>query len=1227
MKWDYLFNTKILTRGRQYYKRGLVQDLEQKGASYSAEVIGSTDYHVLIQLTNATRPKMYCTCPYAQDGNKCKHMAAVLYAIEEIYDTGSGSESKKLTVKKQIHPFEKNEEAGQNNYQYFDLERITEGYVFYDTVCEEARKLIDDGNIRLLEVETDYAKRIHSSGLECIVRGVVRSGKTDVMVMMVFDRRQIIQAVCHVPGCFFSYDSYYSYQQSYLSGKTQLCVHETALLFLTEEYLARNNIGDSTDLTAVRLLNRFRRRSADNTLLTEEHFIKKIDLEPRLEKKADCLSVAFRIGAEKKYVVKNLMELVELVDKKGSLKLGSKTEINFALCEFTEEAQRYYDFIWKNVSAEQLRSENARISYRFYEDTSETIKGSMMLYGERLDAFFDLVVNKEISYTDKDGRRTETKSLLCREKDFKLSLTIEKDVDERGVFHGIAVKGNMPELWKGLYSAYYVKGNELRRVSASAMEEMAPLLNIGDYGEIEFQVGRNNLSEFYYRVLPRLRTCASIVEKDAAEIGGYLPPEVVFAFYLDADKGNITCIARGRYGDMECDVTDWLESDIPKAAYRDAYREQEILQTVQHYFPAIDMEQQIFHCDKDEDTIYRVLEQGVDVLMQLGEVNSTERFRNLKIRRHAKVSVGVSVESDIMNLTVTSGDLSQEELLDLLYSYRRKKKYYRLKNGDFLNVEDESLQELAAMLEDLHISPREFVKGKMQLPVYRALYLDKMLEQNENIYAERDRYFKQLVKEFKTVKDSEFEVPAEMAQIMRNYQIVGHKWLRTLEQYGFGGILADDMGLGKTLQMISVLLSAREEGRCGTSLVVTPSSLVYNWKEEFARFAPTITVGTVVGTQAERRKMLDDYQQWDVLVTSYDLLKRDIAEYEGKTFQYQVIDEAQYIKNHTTAAAKSVKVIQSRIRYALTGTPIENRLSELWSIFDYLMPGFLYGYDVFKKEIESQIIKNKDEVITKRLKRMVSPFILRRLKQDVLKDLPDKIEEIRYAKMETEQQHLYDAQVVHMLETINGQSEESFRRNKIQILAELTKIRQICCDPSLLMENYNGESAKREACMDLIRSAIEGEHKLLIFSQFTSMLELLEQDLQKEKLSYYKITGATPKEKRLELVSAFNEDDTPIFLISLKAGGTGLNLVGADVVIHYDPWWNLAVQNQATDRAHRIGQTKVVSVYKLIVKNSIEEKILRMQETKKNLADEILNGENGGIVNMSREELLELLQG
>ena len=318
-------------------------------------------------------------------------------------------------------------------------------------------------------------------------------------------------------------------------------------------------------------------------------------------------------------------------------------------------------------------------------------------------------------------------------------------------------------------------------------------------------------------------------------------------------------------------------------------------------------------------------------------------------------------------------------------------------------------------------------------------------------------------------------------------------------------------------------------------------------------------------------------------------------------------------------------MINSRVRFALTGTPIENRLSELWSIFDYLMPGFLYSYDRFRRELEHPITKNEDEIAMEQLKRMVEPFILRRLKSEVLKDLPDKIEEVQYVGFDKAQQQLYDGQAVNMKQMLEEQTEENYMKSKIRILAELTRIRQICCDPSLCFEDYSGGSAKREACMELIRSAIDGEHKMLVFSQFTSMLEMLEADLAKEKIQYYKITGSTKKEDRTDLVRRFNEDSTPVFLISLKAGGTGLNLTGADIVIHYDPWWNLAAQNQATDRAHRIGQEKTVSVYKLIAKGSIEEKILRMQEDKKALADEILSGETGGLMNMSREDLMELL--
>ena len=616
---------------------------------------------------------------------------------------------------------------------------------------------------------------------------------------------------------------------------------------------------------------------------------------------------------------------------------------------------------------------------------------------------------------------------------------------------------------------------------------------------------------------------------------------------------------------------------------------------------------------------------GTEALMELGEVRCTNRFRNHHTLKTVKVAVGVSLSGGLLDLDISTDDISLQELLDILKSYQLKKKYYRLKSGEFVNLQEQDLQSLADLMKTLHLTPREFVKGKMHIPAYRTLYLDQMLESNENIYANRDRHFREIVKSFKTINDADFEEPESLSKIMRKYQKNGYKWLRTLEAWRFGGILADDMGLGKTLQVIAVLLAAKQEGKTGTSLVVAPAALVFNWGEELARFAPELKVSLITGSQFERQMKLQAYTDSDVLVTSYDLLKRDIDQYENIEFLYQIIDEAQYIKNHTTAAAKSVKVIHSQTRYALTGTPIENRLSELWSIFDYLMPGFLYGYDTFKKEFETPIVKNEDQEAMTRLQKMVSPFVLRRLKEDVLKDLPEKLEEVRYVKFEDAQQKLYDAQVAHMKEKIAQQDAGEFNKSKLQILAELTKLRQICCSPSLCFENYRGESAKAESCMQLIQSAIDGGHRMLLFSQFTSMLAILQELLEKENLPYFIITGETSKQTRQELVKQFNAGTIPVFLISLKAGGVGLNLTGADVVIHYDPWWNQAVQNQATDRAHRIGQTKKVTVYKLIARNTIEEKIQKLQAAKQDLAEQIISGDMGQLGSMSREDLLGLL--
>ena len=588
------------------------------------------------------------------------------------------------------------------------------------------------------------------------------------------------------------------------------------------------------------------------------------------------------------------------------------------------------------------------------------------------------------------------------------------------------------------------------------------------------------------------------------------------------------------------------------------------------------------------------------------------------------MDVGVSLSGDMLELNITTDGLSIDEVAEILSKYNRKKKYYRLKNGNIIRLGSE-FDTLADITSDLQLKAKQLADGSVQIPKFRALYIDEQLREGGKIHTHKNKDFKSLIRNMKTIGDNDFEVPSQLENIMREYQKYGFMWIKTLYNNGFGGILADDMGLGKTLQVIAFLLSEKlENADEKISLIVCPASLVYNWKIE--KFAPELNAKIITGNANDRRELIADRAGYDVMITSYDLLKRDIDEYENIDFFCQVIDEAQYIKNHTTQVSRAVKEICAGFKLALTGTPVENRLSELHSIFEYLMPGFLYSYKRFRNEIEVPVVQENDENVMKRLQKIIGPFVLRRLKKDVLKELPDKLEKCMYIQMDDEQQRLYDAHAKRLKMQLENSTDSEFISGKLQVLSELTKLRQICCNPLLLYDDYKGGAAKLEVCLDMISEAVENGHKILMFSQFTTMFAYIQEGLDKRGIKYYTLTGTTKKEKRIELVERFNTDDVPVFCISLKAGGTGLNLTAADIVIHYDPWWNIAVENQATDRAHRIGQKNVVNVYKLITKGTIEENIIRLQDKKRELADNILGGESGMSGNFSREELIEILK-
>ena len=464
---------------------------------------------------------------------------------------------------------------------------------------------------------------------------------------------------------------------------------------------------------------------------------------------------------------------------------------------------------------------------------------------------------------------------------------------------------------------------------------------------------------------------------------------------------------------------------------------------------------------------------------------------------------------------------------------------------------------------------------------------------------------------------SNYELPKDLKAELRQYQVTGFRWFKNLSYLGFGGVLADEMGLGKTVQTIAFLLSEKNK----KSLIVAPTSLIYNWKNEFNKFAPTMKICVLHGDKDERQEILNDLENYDVILTTYGTLKNDEEKYEKIKFDYCILDEGQNIKNPLAQSTKSVKNIKAENKFILTGTPIENNLIELWSIFDFIMPGYLDNVSNFK----NRFVNKEDSAIE--LQKYIKPFMLRRLKKDVITELPEKIEKNYYVELTKEQKKVYASYVKDIKEKMEN---NEFNDDKITIFSYLTKLRQLCLDPSIVLDDYNGKSGKIEEVVSMIKDNISENHKILLFSQFTSVLKNISKRLTENKIQHFYLDGSTNAGKRLELVEEFNNnDETKVFLISLKAGGTGLNLTSADIVIHFDPWWNPAVEDQATDRAHRIGQKNVVQVFKLISEGTVEDKILSLQEKKKQIIKDVLDSDykqDNILGSLSKEELIELFE-
>ena len=963
-----------------------------------------------------------------------------------------------------------------------------------------------------------------------------------------------------------------------------------------------------------------------------------IELEPILHKQYHKLSVDFKIGTGKKYVIKDLLEFARLIRQGELFQYGKNLKFFHEPEAFTSESRSMLAFIMQRIEEYEYHFHCVQDStYRF-----QTMKA--LRYLPLSPTAVDMFLNMMIGHTLQFDLDDHIRPIYVTDGDPEL--TLELKAEDSDTYH-LTIEDCL--ILSGARTFWILKDKILYRCSEAFKKDMQPYLTELNRQKIrEITLSEKQLRPFYGSVLKHL-VAHTDFHTEGVDQNGYEPPEAHFSIYLDNPAENIiSCTAYARYGEETFSLATPISCED---GFRDAAMENRILTAIQTYFqpaavsgnedpPVADADFIISH---DDQAAFLFLEQGLPHFYELAEVFISSNMKRIRILSAPRTAVGVSVSNGLLEIDIHSDSLPYEELAGILNSYRRRQKYYKLKSGEFLKLENNSLSVLSELADGLRLSEQAIRGGRLSVPLYRASYIDAVLtSHNSDIQSHRDRYFKSLIRDMKSVADSDYEVPDAMKPILRDYQKTGYRWLCTIAQLGFGGILADDMGLGKTLQIITLLEHARLEAISKTvdltetashtacpppvSLIVCPSSLVYNWDSEIEHFAPNLKTLLITGTAQERQELLTHYADYDVLITSYDMLKRDISSYDNLHFHYQIIDEAQYIKNHRTQAARSVCSIHSVTRFALTGTPIENRLSELWSIFEYLMPGFLYPYAYFRSELEQPIVENKDQIAATRLQQLVRPFIMRRLKTDVLKELPDKLEHAVYAQMTDEQNKLYTANTLKLQKDLEQQSDSMFKTSKIQILAELTKLRQLCCDPSLIYQNYHGGSAKLDTCIQLIENAMAGGHKILLFSQFTSMLDVIERRLKAERILYYRLDGSTKSEQRTRLVNAFNENKIPVFLISLKAGGTGLNLTGADIVIHYDPWWNAAAQNQATDRAHRIGQTHTVTVYKLIARHTIEEKILELQENKKALSDQILSEEGVTASHLTKEELLQILQ-
>ncbi len=1004
---------------------------------------------------------------------------------------------------------------------------------------------------------------------------------------------------------------------SYSNHREGLCSHVVGALFDLNQYEAEH-LPSSFDQDAARpsqshnrndqavrtmLKNYWKETQRTNTSFSKETIQFEFNLSIRGSEKISFYVLSMRVGLDYLYVVQDIEALVNDIQDQQKIEFGKRFSYDPEKHRIKLEDQKMLDLIAYILQLMQSTSPGRHGSKGNEIYIPPEMLKEVMLQLKKVDAGF---IHNEFEWADEES--PQQKTIIYQEMDqLPLSFQLKHSQDDFYAF--ISVRQSIKALRLFARSnVIYFDGDFyfLQAAEYQALDYLKSAFQSVDYEALIMT--SDQFSLFASNVLPQIRSLVHI-QMDPALDDLLQTPQLHAVLYIDYQDDRLYVRPVFRYASQsiypfETEVNQ--EGSDQHIVVRDLVAENnklELLVEAMDHFTMEESYASTHHMSQISHFFYHDLE----ILSQEYDIMMTRMAQNMiySPSRSPHIQVEMNESTRLLDINFEMEDIPEEEIPKIIRLLEQDRQYYRLSNGKILNLQDQAFQQMNEAIQSLDLQENE-IQSHMQAPLFKGLTLV------DNDQVARGEQLKEMTDHLFHAEELLFNKPELLEADLRSFQITGFNWLKTLDHYGFGGVLADDMGLGKTVQTIAFICSKIEQGQ-GPYIVICPASVLYNWEHEFKKFAPQIKTQIVAGSKAERQSLIEE--EAAVYITSYPLILRDADLYQGMNFSTMVLDEAQHVKNVNAKTTRAVQSMNRQQVIALSGTPIENNLGELYSLFSIVLPGLFTSVRHFKSLDHRQIAVK------------IKPFVLRRLKSEVLFELPEKTESVELIDISVEQKKLYQGQVQILKKDIQAYvDQDQWHKGRMSVLASMTRLRQICNDPRLFMGDYEGESTKLQRLLEILLAARENGKRVVLFSQFTKMLAYIRQEVEKMGMAYHYLDGSTPAKDRLDMAHRFNMGEKNLFLISLKAGGTGLNLTGGDTVILYDSWWNPAIEDQAADRVHRFGQKNVVQVIRMIAKGTIEEHIYELQNEKRQLLEDMIDSGGTSLSDLSAEELLALIE-